>query len=131
LSACDGLCGPVIKIIAASCPDLKKIAIHQPKATEENLIKSEDILHLSSKCVRLQSLDLCYTHISIGQTLAEIISYLPALKVFKYSSNTSPDDRDSLITVYNYLFVNLKNFNVILKRNFHMDRYLSGIRVKH
>lgn len=129
LSACDGLCSRVVKIIASSCPHLMKIAIHQPKATEENLINSEDILYLASKCTRLQLLDLCYTHISIGQALAEAISYLPALKEFKYCSNSS-NERDSLNTIYNYLFVNLKDFNVALKCNSHMDKYVHGSRVK-
>lgn len=130
LSACDGVNSTVVKTIAERCPYLIKLALHQPKSTYENLITAEDVMYLASKCVKLQVLDLCYTHTSIGKAIPKIVQYLPDLKSFKYCLNSSlhANAKAILATTFGWLVSHLEDFDVSVGLNSHLDETINGYR---
>lgn len=130
LKACDGINNIVIKTIAENCPNLLKLAVHELKSTD-NSITSNDILLLAIKCPKLEFLDLCYTHKSIGKCMVQIISQMPALRHFEYCIDGNWGDKEILTGIYNHLCMNLKNFNVVTKVNVHLDRCIVGTRIEN
>lgn len=130
LSACDGVNANVVKTIAECCPSLIKLALHQPKSSFENLITAEDLIYLASKCVKLQALDLCYTHSSIGTAIPKIVQYLPDLRSFKYCLNSSNTTSSKVIlaTTFTWLVTHLDGFDINVGLNSHLDETINGYR---
>ncbi len=129
LRNCDGVDGAVIKAIADNCHDLNFFGVNQFKTAEINLIKSDDILYLAAKCKRIERLDLCYTHTSVGKALTKIVSQLPFLNKFVYCDCCNNDSKILLTSVFNILIRNLKNFSIKLECNeTNFDKYLCGVR---
>lgn len=129
LNACDGVNGPVVRTIADCCPALKKFGIHQSRTAESNLIQSDDILFFVSKCTRLELLDLCYTHQSVGKAIPKIILVSPRLLKFKFCEYLSDDPEVLLISLFNIINRTAKDFSVNIGRNVNSDEYIIGIRV--
>lgn len=129
LNACDGVNGLVVKTIGEYCPALRKFGIHQSKTAELNLVKSDDLLFFVAKCTKLEFLDLCYTHQSIGKAIPKIILLSPHLKKFKFCEYLSDDPEVLLISLFNILERNARNFSINIERNVNSDEYIFGTRI--
>lgn len=128
LNACDGVNGLVVKTIGEYCPALSKFGLNQSRTAEVNLVKSDDILFFVAKCMKLEFLDLCYTHQSIGKAITKIILLSPHLKKFKFCEYLSDDPEVLLISLFNIIDRNARNFSVNIVRNVDNDEYIIGIR---
>ncbi|XP_065206966.1 F-box/LRR-repeat protein 21-like [Planococcus citri] len=130
LSACEGVNSTVVRTIAKNCPNLINLTLHQPKATNGNLFTAVDLIYLASKCVQLRFLDLCYTHFSIGIAIPVIVYFLPNLKRFKYYLNSSSNPSSKFVsdTILKFLVSHLRDFDVKIGLNSHLDETITGYR---